>query len=182
MKHQRSYPTKEEFDLRLARFTQTSKSMRTHMMAEHQRGFKLEVDPVELELNKFADWTEEEYKGLLGFRPDTSKSQAAVEELVGDLPASINWVEKGFVTPVKDQGKCGSCWAFSTTGSIESAYWIKNGAEIQLSEQQLVDCTVSYGNNGCGGGLVEYAYHYIENVPLETEAQYPYVGGTTKGC
>jgi C1A family cysteine protease len=78
------------------------------------------------------------------------------------------------VSEVKDQGSCGSCWAFSTTGSIESAFKIKNGSDILLSEQQLVDCTISYGNNGCNGGLVEYAYHYLENVPLETEAQYPY--------
>ena len=86
----------------------------------------------------------------------------------------INWVEQGKVTPVKDQGTCGSCWSFSTTGSIESAYMIKNGKSIELSEQQLIDCSISYGNNGCSGGLVEYAYHYIENVALDTESQYPY--------
>ena len=91
-----------------------------------------------------------------------------------DLPASINWVDQGKVTEVKDQGSCGSCWSFSTTGSIESAFWIKNGKSILLSEQQLVDCSVDYGNNGCGGGLVEYAYHYATDIPLETEAEYPY--------
>ena len=78
------------------------------------------------------------------------------------------------VSAVKDQGSCGSCWSFSTTGSIESAYKIKTGKDSTFSEQQLVDCSVSYGNNGCAGGLVEYAYNYARHVPLETEAQYPY--------
>lgn len=91
-----------------------------------------------------------------------------------DLPDSIDWVKEGKVTPVKDQGTCGSCWSFSTTGSIESALWIKNGDMKLLSEQQLVDCSISYGNNGCSGGLVEYAYNYIKHVKLETEDEYPY--------
>jgi len=125
-----------------------------------------------------ADLTQEEYSALLGYKKNTMEPQNAervnVFDESNDLPASVNWVTEGMVTPIKDQGTCGSCWSFSTTGSIESAYKIKNGAEILLSEQQLVDCSVSYGNNGCSGGLVEYAYHYIENVPLETESQYPY--------
>lgn len=108
---------------------------------------------------------------MLGFRPDTVKPQTNVELLEpSTLPDTINWVTEGKVTAVKDQGSCGSCWSFSTTGSIESAYWIKNGSEILLSEQQLVDCSIDYGNNGCGGGLVEYAYHYAAEVPLETES------------
>jgi C1A family cysteine protease len=130
-----------------------------------------------LELNKFADLTQEEYKKMLGFRPNLSETLVGVESLNGklsDLPDSIDWAAKGVVTPIKNQGTCGSCWAFSTTGSIESAYWIKNGSEVLLSEQQLVDCSISYGNNGCGGGLVEYGYNYAKHVALETEAQYPY--------
>lgn len=74
------------------------------------------------------------------------------------------------VSPVKDQGACGSCWSFSTTGSMESAYKIKYGKDVLLSEQQLVDCSVDWGNNGCSGGLVEYAYHYLESNTLDTEA------------
>lgn len=90
-------------------------------------------------MNKFADWTNEEYNGMLGFRPiledknltDVNESSANLE----DLPASINWVEQGVVSPIKDQGKCGSCWSFSATGAIESAYQIKNGEPILMSEQ-----------------------------------------------
>lgn len=96
------------------------------------------------------------------------------------LPDSIDWVAKGKVSKVKDQGSCGSCWTFSTTGSIESAMKIKSNTDVLLSEQQIIDCSVSYGNNGCSGGLVEYAYHYLESHELETEAQYPYKASNNK--
>jgi len=96
------------------------------------------------------------------------------------LPDSIDWVAQGKVSKVKDQGSCGSCWTFSTTGSIESAMKIKSGTDVLLSEQQIIDCSVSYGNNGCSGGLVEYAYHYLESHELETEAQYPYKHANNK--
>jgi C1A family cysteine protease len=124
-------------------------------------------------LNKFADLSDQEYKQMLGFKPNLAKPYNYTT-LSGDIPDSVNWVEKGFVTPIKDQGSCGSCWSFSTTGSIESAYWIKNGKQVELSEQQLIDCSLSYGNNGCSGGLVEYAYHYATEHGLETEDEYPY--------
>lgn len=94
-------------------------------------------------------------------------------------PASIDWVAKGAVTPVKDQGQCGSCWSFSTTGSMEGAYFIKNGKLVSFSEQELVDCS-SPLNHGCNGGLPDRAFRWIENNGgLCTEADYPYVSGTT---
>jgi C1A family cysteine protease len=114
---------------------------------------------------------------MLGFRPNLNKEQKNLhifDSSLTDLPASINWVDQGKVSAVKDQGTCGSCWSFSTTGSIESANAIKNNQMVLFSEQQLVDCSQSYGNNGCSGGLVEYAYNYAKHVPLETEDQYPY--------
>jgi len=126
-----------------------------------------------LGLNKFADWTDEEYNNLLGFTPSYASNNTEVLE-VGDLPESINWVDQGMVSPVKDQGRCGSCWSFSTTGSIESAFQINDGKARLLSEQQLVDCSISFGNNGCGGGLVEYALNYATKNALASEDQYPY--------
>lgn len=119
---------------------------------------------------------------MLGYKKDTTKPQTKVfrfDETNG-LPDSIDWVAKGMVSKVKDQGSCGSCWTFSTTGSIESAIKIKEGRDVLFSEQQIIDCSVSYGNNGCSGGLVEYAYNYIKHNELETESQYPYKASNNK--
>lgn len=100
------------------------------------------------------------------------------------LPASVNWVEAGYVTPVKDQGQCGSCWSFSTTGALEGAYGIKYGKLISFSEQQLVDCdNLKNGgkDHGCNGGLMDNAFSWIhKNNGLCQESDYPYVSGDGK--
>ena len=100
------------------------------------------------------------------------------------LPASVNWVEKGSVTPVKDQGQCGSCWSFSTTGALEGSYANKYGNLVSFSEQELVDCDNRKNGGkdiGCNGGLMDNAFAWIEkNGGLCTESAYPYTSGTTK--
>jgi len=132
-----------------------------------------------LAVNKFADMTSEEFgRVMCGYKPALRATArypvAAASPAVG---ADVDWVAKGKVVGVKDQGQCGSCWAFSATGAIESAWAISGQSLTSLSEQQLVDCAGSFGNQGCNGGLMDYAFQYIiSNNGQASEAAYPYRG------
>lgn len=110
--------------------------------------------------------------------------QARVGLSSNNLPESIDWVKAGAVTPVKNQGQCGSCWSFSTTGALEGAYYNTYGTLTSFSEQQLVDCdNRKHGGKdmGCNGGLMDNAFNWIEkNGGLCTEEEYPYTSGDTK--
>jgi len=119
---------------------------------------------------------------MLGYKADLKKSSNIRVLSTESVPASVDWTTQGAVTPVKDQGQCGSCWAFSTTGAVEGAEFIATGTLKSFSEQQLVDCSTAQGNMGCNGGLMDYAFTYIESNPLELESDYPYkaVDGTCK--
>jgi len=132
--------------------------------------------------NEFADLTWDEFRAAkLGYKAvDNSvlrEKNAERVEMPENAASSVDWRTKGIVTPVKDQGQCGSCWAFSTTGSTEGAVAQKTGTLTSLSEQQLVDCSTAQGNQGCNGGLMDYGFQYIiTNKGITTEASYPYKG------
>merc|ERR1712100_486515 len=117
-------------------------------------------------------WSAYVKKGLLNM-PSTkgSKVHGAPSDL-SDVPSSMDWTEKGAVTPVKDQGQCGSCWSFSTTGALEGAWEIATGKLVSLSEQQFVDCDKV--DQGCSGGLMDNAFQYAEKNALCTEQSYSY--------
>ncbi len=137
-----------------------------------------------LSVNKFTDLSPFEFKSQYtsslqpprNQRRNTNNIQSRQPylNLIRDYPISWDWVEKGAVTSVKDQGQCGSCWAFSTTGALEGAYFNKYKNLISFSEQQLVDCSSSAGNDGCNGGLMDNAFEWLKTNSICTEQDYSY--------
>jgi cathepsin F len=130
-------------------------------------------------LTKYADMTEQEFRRMyLNLKIDptfmgTNGNDFLKTLLDGDAPDSYDWRNNGAVSPIKDQGQCGSCWAFSTIGNIEGLHAIKAGKIVTYSEQQLVDCDTVDG--GCNGGLMENAFEYLKSAGgVETESDYPY--------
>ncbi|CAJ2649964.1 unnamed protein product [Trifolium pratense] len=132
-----------------------------------------------LGVNHFTDWTWEEFRThRLGAAQNCSATLKGNHKMTdANLPEEKDWRKEGIVTKVKDQGQCGSCWTFSTTGALEAAYAQAFGKNISLSEQQLVDCAGAFNNFGCNGGLPSQAFEYIKyNGGLESEEAYPYTG------
>jgi len=141
--------------------------------------------------NQFTASTADEMASILTYRQSSNAESQSNEETKHNLqsyqtqtnPTSVNWVTANKVSAIKNQGNCGSCWSFSSTGAIEIANAIKhNTTVIPLSEQQLIDCSTSYGNQGCNGGSMYEAFAYTKaNGGLASEAAYPYkyVNGVT---
>jgi len=140
-----------------------------------------------LGLNEFADLTWEEFAAThLGYKegPRFGDLPKVAFPNITDVADSVDWVAKGAVTPVKNQQRCGSCWAFSTTGSVEGAYFVASGKLQSLSEEDLVQCDHN-GDQGCSGGLMDNAFTWIsQNGGICSESSYPYTsgGGVTGSC
>ncbi|KAF8034018.1 hypothetical protein BT93_C0332 [Corymbia citriodora subsp. variegata] len=164
----KKYETVEEIKLRFENYRENLKLIRS----TNEKGL-----PYTLAVNQYADWSWEEFKThRLGASQDCSATTKGNHKLTDDvLPEAKDWREEGIVSPIKDQGGCGSCWSFSATGALEAAYHQAHGKGISLSEQQLVDCATAFNNFGCGGGLPSQAFEYIKyNGGLETDEAYPY--------
>lgn len=136
--------------------------------------------------NQFSGMDSQDFRQYLGYSgiPMERVFNKLDSEPTVLISEEVNWVKKGAVTDVKDQGQCGSCWSFSTTSALEGAYFVKYGNLETFSEQQLVDCD-SFKNGGrdmgCNGGLMDHAFTWIEkNGGLCSESDYPYVSGETK--
>jgi len=129
-----------------------------------------------LGLNSLADISNAEYQAIyLGTHIDVSATYTPVFEDVSVVEATVDWRTSGAVTAIKDQGQCGSCWSFSATGAIEGIQHIKAGKLVSVSEQNLMDCSTAYGNQGCNGGLMTSAFKYVQaNKGIDTETSYPY--------
>lgn len=171
-RHRKLYHSDEE---RLSRF-ETFKANLDYIEAENAKGHSYT-----LAVNAFADQTPQEFAAHhFGIGGPPTKLYGRAPHLGSDLysgsplPESVDWTAQGAVTPPKDQGRCGSCWAFSSTGALEGAWQIATGDLVSLSEQQLVDCAHN-GNLGCQGGGMDSAFEYLESHAVCSEATYPYL-------
>jgi C1A family cysteine protease len=141
--------------------------------------YNAESDSARLALNKFADMTNEEFasKNSRCAYAETDeefiRANTIAPQNIGALPANVDWRNHGAVTPIKNQGQCGSCWTFSTTGVLEGWHFLKSGKLLSFSEQQIVDCDTGT-NQGCDGGYPYLAVEYAAKNGLELESDYPY--------
>jgi len=182
LEHRKNYNDATEENFRMKIFLENR-----NRIAKHNQKYEQGVHKYKLKLNKYSDLLPHEFvQTMNGFNKTNSVVQFAGEKESGatfispanvKLPNAVDWTTKGAVTPIKDQGHCGSCWSFSATGALEGQHFRKSGVLLSLSEQNLVDCSSSFGNNGCNGGLMDNAFRYIKNNGgIDTEKSYPYEG------
>jgi len=157
---------------------------------KHNRRAILGHKSYQLAMNQFGDLLHHEFVAIVnGYMSRSSFNQTGSPNPllrgatyippahVDSVPQNVDWREHGAVTPVKNQGQCGSCWSFSTTGALEAMHHRATGRLVSLSEQNLIDCSAKYGNQGCNGGLMDAAFQYIkDNGGIDTEKSYPYEG------
>jgi len=168
----RQYLSASEHDSRKAVF-----AVNLEYINKHNSEYALGLHSYTLGINAFADLTNKEFvKKYNRYISPAIHEQVEVEADidVASLPESVDWRTEGYVTPVKNQGQCGSCWAFSAIVTMEGAHFKKSGQLVSLSEQNLVDC-VKYNSAGCNGGFPIDGIHYaIKNGGVDTESAYKY--------
>ncbi|XP_036393874.1 cathepsin S-like [Megalops cyprinoides] len=150
------------------------------LIALHNLEASMGMHTYDLGMNHMGDMTTEEILDSLALTRVPSDFNRGSSPFVGSsrapLPDTVDWREKGFVTEVKSQGRCGSCWAFSAAGALEGQLMKTRGKLVSLSPQNLVDCSYKYGNKGCNGGFMTQAFQYVIDHGIETDAFYPYTG------
>jgi cathepsin L len=147
---------------------------------KHNHEYSLGLHTFTVAINKYADMSNKEFVSVMNkFNMSAASnkqrnSQQYVPSNV-EIPDSVDWRTKGYVNPIKDQGQCGSCWAFTAVDSLEGQHFKNTGKLVSLSEQNLVDCSFNQGNEGCNGGLPDQAFDYVKaNKGIDTEESYPY--------
>lgn len=183
MAHKKHFDSEVEDKFRMKIYAENK-----HKIAKHNQRYEQGLVSYRLEQNKYGDMLHHEFVHTMNGFNRTAKHNKQLyskgREWRGatfispahvTVPDHVDWRKKGAVTDVKDQGKCGSCWSFSTTGALEGQHFRQTGYLVSLSEQNLIDCSAAYGNNGCNGGLMDNAFKYIkDNGGIDTEKSYPY--------
>ena len=171
----KEYKTAEEVVKRRSIWESNHKYISQHNL-EHSLG----RHTFTLKMNQFGDMTNAEFVNrFASFNMTKSLPTKRMHELKMPanfkIPDSVDWRSKGYVTPIEDQGQCGSSWAFSAVASLEGQHFKKTGKLVGLSVQNLLDCSSSFGNYGCSGGYMDQAFQYvISNKGIDTEISYPY--------
>ncbi|XP_058756251.1 senescence-specific cysteine protease SAG39-like [Vicia villosa] len=171
----KAYKDSQERESRLKIFAANVNYIEASNNADSNKSYKLGI-------NQFADLTNEEFttsrnkfKGHMC--SSITRTSTFKYENASAVPSTVDWRKKGAVTPVKNQGQCGCCWAFSAVAATEGIHQLSTGKLVSLSEQELVDCNTKGVDQGCEGGLMDDAFKFIiQNHGLTTEAQYPYQG------
>jgi cathepsin L len=182
LRHGKKYDDETEERFRFKIFAENR-----HKIAIHNQKYEKGEVSYRLSENKYTDLLHHEFINTMnGFNRSNALLKGTERKFEGAtfiepanvvIPTSVDWRELGAVTPIKDQGHCGSCRSFSSTGALEGQHFRKTKKLVSLSEQNLVDCSGSYGNQGCNGGLMDQAFQYIkDNGGLDTEKSYPYEG------
>jgi cathepsin L len=183
--HEKAYqsPTEEKFRMKIYMENKAK-------VEKHNRRATRGHHSYHLKMNEYGDMLHHEFVSRMnGYNKRTSNNNSSrplgatflAPAHMTAVPKNVDWRKHGAVTPVKNQGQCGSCWSFSTTGALEGMNFRKTGKLVSLSEQNLIDCSSSYGNQGCNGGLMDNAFQYIkDNGGIDTEESYPYEGEDDK--
>jgi cathepsin L len=181
--HKKSYSSSIEEQTRFSLW-----SNNTNKIADHNLRYSQGHESYTIGANQFSDLSFEEFTSKFTgsshgvINGNHQKRNGVKSGSARTLPTSVDLRNTGYVGAVKNQGSCGSCWAFSAVAALEGAYYKKNGKSIILSEQNLVDCSSAYGNYGCNGGMPGNAFNYvIGNKGIDTSSSYPYAG-VTQSC